>query len=135
MNRSHGWEILSSVLMLAFVAAPAFAENDGQEDLDKATQLKVTAETLDDLAEVIDRLETALEKGLDKSNEEFAEQLLVASLVQRGSLFTSALMSLSPDDPTVSHLGAQRPAACRRARQPGVGGLRDDWQGAGSRAR
>jgi tetratricopeptide (TPR) repeat protein len=100
MNRSHGWEILSSVLMLAFVAAPAFAENDGQEDLDKATQLKVTAETLDDLAEVIDRLETALEKGLDKSNEEFAEQLLVASLVQRGSLFTSALMSLSPDDPT-----------------------------------
>src|SRR5688572_28565889 len=46
----------------------SFAENEGLEDLDKATQLKVTAESLDDLNEVVDRLETALEKGLDDEN-------------------------------------------------------------------
>jgi tetratricopeptide (TPR) repeat protein len=75
-----------------------FAENEGQDDLDKATQLKVTAQSLDDLNEVVDRLETALEKGLDDENTKFAEQLLVASLLQRGNLFTMAGFNLPLND-------------------------------------
>lgn len=85
--------------MLFIVAAVAAAENEGLEDLDKATQLKVTAESLDDLNEVIDHLDTALEKGLDKENTTFAEQLLVSSLVQRGTLFSAAVFNVPAQDP------------------------------------
>jgi tetratricopeptide (TPR) repeat protein len=86
-------------LLLAALAAPAFAENEGQDDLDKATQLKVAAENLEDLGEVIDHVDTALEKGLDKENTEFAKQLLVASLLQRGQLFASAVFNVPAQDP------------------------------------
>jgi tetratricopeptide (TPR) repeat protein len=87
------------VLLLSFGADAALAENEGQESLDKATQLKVTAESLEDLNEVVDELEMALEKGLDEENTEFAEQLLVSSLLQRADLFSAAVFSVSPQDP------------------------------------
>src|SRR5215467_11827796 len=86
-------------LLLTALAVPAIAENEGQEDLDKATQLKVTAETLDDLGEVIDHVDTALEKGLDKENTKFANQLLTSSLLQRGQLFAAAVFNVSMQDP------------------------------------
>jgi tetratricopeptide (TPR) repeat protein len=85
--------------VVAICVAPTFAENEGQEDLDKATQLKVTAETLDDLGEVIDHVDTAIEKGLDKENKKFADQLLVSSLLQRGQLFAAAVFNVSARDP------------------------------------
>ncbi len=85
--------------LIVAIAAPALAENEGLEDLDKATQLKVTAESMEDLNEVVEHLETALEKGLDQENTDFAEQLLVASLVQRGSLFAAALFKVPMEDP------------------------------------
>src|SRR4029078_11795505 len=81
-------------LLLAALAAPAVAENEGQEDLDKATQLKVAAENLEDLGEVIDHIDTAIEKGLDKDNTKFAQQLLTASLLQRGQLFATAVFNV-----------------------------------------
>jgi tetratricopeptide (TPR) repeat protein len=86
-------------LLLATLAAPAFAENEGQADLDKATQLKVAAENLEDLGNVIDHVDTAIEKGLDKENTKFAQQLLMGSLLQRGQLFASAVFNMSPQDP------------------------------------
>ena len=86
-------------LLSVVFAAAAVAENEGQDDLDKATQLKVTAETLEDLNDVIDRLDTALEKGLDKENTEFAQHLLVSSLVQRGTMFATAVLNVPMDDP------------------------------------
>ena len=86
---------------LIWIATPAtlLAENEGLAELDKATQLKVAAESLDDLGQVIDNLETALEKGLDEENTKFARELLVSSLVQRGTLFTSAIFNAPPNDP------------------------------------
>src|SRR5882757_5423234 len=86
-------------LLLAALAAPAVAENEGQDDLDKATQLKVAAENLEDLGEVIDHVDTAIEKGLDKDNTKFAQQLLAASLLQRGQLFAAAVVNVPPQDP------------------------------------
>ena len=85
MFRCHrfGWSLCWLFIMA--LATPALAENEGLDDLDKATQLKVTAEKLEDLNEVVDHVDTALEKGLDKDNGEFAQQLLVSSLLQRGS--------------------------------------------------
>ncbi len=91
--------VMGGLLPMFSPAALALAQNEGQEDLDKATQLKVTAESLEDLNDVIDRLDTALEKGLDEENGEFARQLLVSSLVQRGTLFASAVLNVPVDDP------------------------------------
>src|SRR3954470_21407247 len=86
-------------LFVATTAIPALAGNEGQDDLDKATQLKVTAESLDDLGEVVDHLDTALEKGLDKENTTFAKQMLVSSLLQRGQLYAAAVFNVSMQDP------------------------------------
>jgi len=91
--------VLLCGLLSIVSATAAVAQNDGQGDLDKATQLKVTAESLDDLNEVIDRVDTALEKGLDKDNTEFAQNLLVSSLVQRGTLFATAVLNVPMADP------------------------------------
>src|SRR5215213_10139853 len=85
--------------LLAALATPAVAENEGQDDLDKATQLKVAAENLEDLGEVIDHVDTAIEKGLDKDNTKFAKQLLTASLLQRGQLFAAAVFNVPAQDP------------------------------------
>lgn len=90
---------LTAFVLLAAIAAPVIAENEGQEDLDKATQLKVTSETLDDLNEVVDHADTALEKGLDPDNKKFAQQLLISSLLQRGQLFSAAVFNVPAQDP------------------------------------
>ncbi len=83
---------LGGLLLLA-IALPVYAENEGQDDLDKATQLKVAAENINDLNDVIDKLETAIEKGLDKGNTEFAQQLLVSSLIQRATQLSGVLLN------------------------------------------
>ncbi len=98
MLRLKCFLVTACCLFLVAQCKVSFAENEGLEDLDKATQLKVTAQSLDDLNEVVDRLETALEKGLDDENTKFAEQLLVASLLQRGNLFTTAGFNLPLND-------------------------------------
>ena len=90
------WLIVS--LLFAAVAVPTLAANEGQAELDKATQLKVTADSLDDLNEVIDHVDTALEKGLDADNKKFADQLLIASLVQRGQLYAGAVFNVPVQD-------------------------------------
>jgi tetratricopeptide (TPR) repeat protein len=86
---------------LALFAAPTSArgENEGLEDLDQATQLKVNAEGLADLNDVIDRLESALEKGLDDDNRAFAEDLLVSTLLQRGTTLSAAILDRPLQDP------------------------------------
>jgi tetratricopeptide (TPR) repeat protein len=86
-------------LICAVTPTLALGQNEGLADLDKATQMKVAAESLEDLGQVIDHLEMALEKGLDDENTKFAQQLLVSSLVQRGTLFTTAIFNAPANDP------------------------------------
>ena len=94
------WFVRALVLTILVACTTQLrAENDGQDDLDKATQLKITAEKLDDLAEVIERLDDAIEKGLDDSNEEIAQQMLVSTLMQRGTMFAAAVFNVPPQDP------------------------------------
>ncbi|HVT26600.1 MAG TPA: tetratricopeptide repeat protein [Lacipirellulaceae bacterium] len=99
MLRTLGLRLWMCCFLLPALGAPAIAKNEGQADLDKATQLKVTAETLDDLGKVIDHADTALEKGLDKENAKFARQLLIGSLLQRGQLFAAAVFNVPAQDP------------------------------------
>ena len=76
---------LSTLLVLCLVAlvtAAARAENEGQADLDKATELQIAAETLGELEQVIKLAESALAKGLDKGQTEFAKKMLGATLYQ-----------------------------------------------------
>ena len=82
------------------VAEPAApSENAGLADLDKASQLKVTARSLPDLNDVIDDVDTAIEKGLDKDNLAFANQLLISSLLQRATILSQVVLDRPLADP------------------------------------
>jgi tetratricopeptide (TPR) repeat protein len=61
----------------------AFADGEGQKDLNEALRVKITAEGLRELNQVIELLESALDKGLDVENSDFAEQVLSESLLER----------------------------------------------------
>ena len=74
-------------------------DESAQADLDKATQLKVSAEGLADLNEVVDKLDSAIEKGLDKDNKAFAEQLLTSTLMQRATALSAAILDRPVQDP------------------------------------
>lgn len=89
---------LGLFLSLALVA-PALAENEGQEDLDKALELNVNAKTDADLEKVEDLAESALKKGLDKDNTDFAKKLLGATLFARAKQLTSAIFEQTPPSP------------------------------------
>ncbi len=97
---SFNYKKIFTVLIIAaaFSAAAVRAANDGQEDLDKATELKLSATTVTDWGEVIRLTESALEKGLDKSNTEFANKLLASTLVQRATVVTATIQKIFPSD-------------------------------------
>lgn len=93
---------LGSVLALASLSfctaarsqqenAAASQQNAGQADLDMATDLQITAETLGDLEKVIKLAESALTKGLDKSQQEFANKLLASTYYQHANRTADAL--------------------------------------------
>lgn len=67
----------------ALFAAAATAADKGQEDLDKATEAKLMADSAADLNDVIRLTESALKKGLDESNAAFAKKLLASTYIQR----------------------------------------------------
>jgi tetratricopeptide (TPR) repeat protein len=81
------------------IAAPvaARAEGEGQKDLDEALRVKITAEGLRDLNQVIELLESALDKGLDVENSDFAEQVLSESLFERATELAAVFESV-PDE-------------------------------------
>ncbi|MEQ8787127.1 MAG: tetratricopeptide repeat protein [Pirellulaceae bacterium] len=90
---------LAAVFALFLLASPSRAENEGQDDLDKATDKKVAAESLADLEEVATLCESALKKGLDEANAAFARQLLTASLYEHATRLSSAIFDREPPSP------------------------------------
>ncbi len=90
---------ITITLALLALAAPAFAANEGQADLDKATDLQLAAETLADLEKVVTLAESALKKGLDKGQEEFARQILAATLYQHANRLSAAIFEQTPPSP------------------------------------
>ena len=90
---------LLALLATLALAAPAPAADEGQADLDKATELQLGAETLADLEKVIALAESAVKKGLDKGQEEFAKQLLAATLYQHANRLSAAIFEQTPPSP------------------------------------
>ncbi len=78
--------------------AAAANSTAGQADLDKAIEIKLNASTLSDLGEVIRLCESAIDKGLDEANTEFAKQLLSATRFQRGLMVGETVISTLPID-------------------------------------
>lgn len=90
---------LAMLVVLGTLLTPTvFAEDDkGQEDLDKATELKLTARQPRDLERVANLCESAIKKGLDKENEAFARNLLASSLYEHASLFARGVLKTNRD--------------------------------------
>jgi tetratricopeptide (TPR) repeat protein len=98
MKRQKLFFAAALLLSAVFNNASLFAENEGQEDLNKATEKKMAATTMDDLKEVIRLTEDALKKGLDDSNKDFANKMLASTLAQRGQYYAMAIFSTNPPD-------------------------------------
>jgi tetratricopeptide (TPR) repeat protein len=81
-------------------AAFAAAQDKGQADLDKAIEGKLTANSFEELGEVINHCQSALDLGLDAENTKFAKQLLAATLLQRASALSEAAVRTPPTDQT-----------------------------------
>jgi tetratricopeptide (TPR) repeat protein len=90
--------LLLSLFVLSSGGPLAAAENEGQADLDRAIELKISAETLAEWGSVIDLCQSALDKGLDKDNQEFCKQLLSSTLLQRGEAIGGRLLEMTPDE-------------------------------------
>jgi tetratricopeptide (TPR) repeat protein len=98
MTRSGIFGLLLLCVSAAVPAAWADDENKGQADLDKAIELQVGAESLSDLENVAKQCESALQKGLDTENQQFAKQLLSSTLYQHANQLCLPIFEQSPPD-------------------------------------
>lgn len=82
-------------LAAALAAGAVLAAGAGQEDLDKATEAKLAAQspTLDDLGEIVRLTESAMKKGLDEPGTEFAKRLLASTFLQRAQEATRRIFA------------------------------------------
>ena len=87
---------MSLVSSLLITASSARAEGNGQADFDEALRVKVTAEDMRDLNKVVELLESAIEKGLDVENNDFAEEMLVEALMQRAAQLAAVIQAAPP---------------------------------------
>lgn len=72
--------------------------DDGQEDLDKALELKLNAENMRDLDKVVELCQSAIEKGLDKEQTAFAKQLWASTLFEHATRLSRPILEQTPPD-------------------------------------
>ena len=106
---------LAAMFLLVVAPAMATAQNEGQDLLDKATDLKLMAESLSDLQEVIELCESAIEKGLDEGNSQIARQLLAASALQRAQALVQRLPRVARNPNAVRQLRRQTVSDLKKA--------------------
>lgn len=86
-------------LVLALTGSNVWGEAPGQKDLDEATDKQIAAETLGDLETVINLCESAIKKGLDKDQTDFAKKLLSSSLFQHAEKSSEAIFDQQRPNP------------------------------------
>lgn len=74
------------------------ATEDGSDDLDEASRLKITAQSTRDLDRVVDLLESALTKGLDGDSKDLANQLLTSTLYEHADLLSKRIFATGGSD-------------------------------------
>lgn len=90
---------LFTLTVFCFVGtAPSQAQNRGQADLDRATELQVSVQTLADLERVAKLCDSALRKGLDGTERKFAEQLLSSTLFEHATRLCAPFLVRPPVD-------------------------------------
>ena len=100
MTQRHLLFGVISLLFAGVFSTAAQAETKGQKDLDQAIELQLTARTPADLERVSALCESAIKKGLEKDNEDFAKQLLASTLFQVSRrLGTAVLAQQQPRNP------------------------------------
>lgn len=86
------WVLPFFIALNASIASLGLAQDEkGGEDLQKATDLKITANSGREFDEIADLCESAIEKGLNEESEAFAKQLWVSTLYEHAQLFTDKI--------------------------------------------
>jgi tetratricopeptide (TPR) repeat protein len=76
--------------------------NEGQPDLDAAIEQKLSAQSLDDFEKVIDLCRRAIRKGLPEGSKDFANNLIIGTLIERSVMLVDAIFDAprpTPDWP------------------------------------
>ena len=115
MTRALKLGLATALVAAALTSLARAQENDGLADLDRATEVKLGATTLSDLDEVIRLTDSALKKGLDAGNTEFANAMLSATLAQRGAVRARLVLQLPLGDPRVEEFRKAALADLERA--------------------
>jgi tetratricopeptide (TPR) repeat protein len=102
--RLKAFSVLGLVFAFCLSATPLWAESAGLPDLDEAMRLRVTAEGLPDLNQVIDKVQLALDKGLDVEDAELAEKMLSGALMERATMMMQVVNSNSIRDDRVKQI-------------------------------
>jgi hypothetical protein len=114
---SIAWMILATLALWHAPAADSFAADKGQADLDMATELQIKAETLGDMEKVIKLAESALEKGLDAGQQEFAKKLLAATLFQHANRSVESVIERRRRDPRLQTIRTQALSSLEKAKR------------------
>jgi tetratricopeptide (TPR) repeat protein len=99
--------ILATVAVRGVAAEPASAaaepaaatESAGQDDLDAAVDAKLSAQNIDDFANVLDLCKRAIKKGLSADQKQFAEDLYTDTLMYRAGRIVQAIYEVETPDP------------------------------------
>ncbi len=88
-----------AVVVVLLLASQSFADEGdapGQADLDKALQLKIAAESYEDLTHVIELCEKAIQAGLSDESRTFADQMLVSTRLERANQICHVVFETEP---------------------------------------
>jgi len=80
------------VIGLFRISLPAFAEDPGMETFNQAIELKFSAQTIPDFAQVIRLCEKSMDEGLTEDNLEFCKQMLGATRLLRGKIIAELIL-------------------------------------------
>lgn len=94
------WVVWSWLVVAGVCPTTVRAEEPrGQADLDAAIEAKLTANSLDDYANVIDLCRRAIDKGLAAESKEFADALYTGTLMDRAGMVVDAIFNAAVPDP------------------------------------